>query len=190
MQGGPPGLLPAVAPPPFLSKAYSIVDDPLTDHVVRWSGPDSFLVADPGEFSAKVILQTIALDYSPMRSRFIALRILPSPIIVQSPGALSVHTLESPNVPSTPMISPRQLSQITNDSSLGTLSMCILRLMRCAGAADVFQAQQPQLICTPTQHLWVPQSELWCLGIRKSTLQEGLPGANGRHTQTESAERC
>jgi len=55
MQGGPSGLLPAVAPPPFPSKAYSIVDDPLTDHIVRWSGPDSFLVADPGEFSAKVL---------------------------------------------------------------------------------------------------------------------------------------
>jgi len=43
------------APPPFLTKTFEMVDDPATDAVVSWSGDDSFIVKDPGEFSTNIL---------------------------------------------------------------------------------------------------------------------------------------
>eukprot|EP00656_Telonema_subtile_P021856 TRINITY_DN228_c0_g1_i3.p1 TRINITY_DN228_c0_g1~~TRINITY_DN228_c0_g1_i3.p1 ORF type:complete len:354 (+),score=81.05 TRINITY_DN228_c0_g1_i3:94-1155(+) len=43
------------APPPFLTKTYEMVDDSNTDHIVRWSGQNSFVVLDPGKFSVTVL---------------------------------------------------------------------------------------------------------------------------------------
>jgi heat shock transcription factor, other eukaryote len=45
MEGGGTSL------PPFLSKTYEMVDDPLTDAVVAWTPPGtSFIVANQAEF--------------------------------------------------------------------------------------------------------------------------------------------
>jgi len=43
------------APPPFLTKTFEMVDDPATNAVVAWSGDDSFVVKDPGEFSTNIL---------------------------------------------------------------------------------------------------------------------------------------
>lgn len=43
------------APPPFLTKTFEMVDDPATNSVVAWSGDDSFIVKDPGEFSRNIL---------------------------------------------------------------------------------------------------------------------------------------
>jgi len=42
-------------PPPFLTKTFEMVDDPATDSIVSWSGDDSFVVKDPGEFSTNIL---------------------------------------------------------------------------------------------------------------------------------------
>lgn len=43
-------------PPPFLVKTYEIVDDPMTNHVVCWSGDGaSFVVWDPYSFSNNLL---------------------------------------------------------------------------------------------------------------------------------------
>jgi len=43
------------APPPFLTKTFEMVDDPATNAVVAWSGDDSFIVKDPGQFSTNIL---------------------------------------------------------------------------------------------------------------------------------------
>ncbi|KAJ4828591.1 hypothetical protein Tsubulata_004943 [Turnera subulata] len=43
-------------PPPFLTKTYEMVDDPMTDHIVSWSGGGaSFVVWDPHSFSTNLL---------------------------------------------------------------------------------------------------------------------------------------
>jgi len=42
-------------PPPFLTKTFEMVDDPTTNSVVAWSGDDSFIVKDPGQFSTNIL---------------------------------------------------------------------------------------------------------------------------------------
>ncbi|XP_071705767.1 heat stress transcription factor A-4c-like [Rutidosis leptorrhynchoides] len=42
--------------PPFLTKTYEMVDDPLTDHIVSWSHTGtSFVVWDPPEFASELL---------------------------------------------------------------------------------------------------------------------------------------
>ncbi|KAK8942665.1 Heat stress transcription factor A-2 [Platanthera zijinensis] len=49
------GLL-QTGPPPFLTKTYDVVDDPITDQVVSWSGTNnSFVVRDPHTFSSTLL---------------------------------------------------------------------------------------------------------------------------------------
>jgi len=38
-----------------LTKTFEMVDDPSTNNVVGWSGDDSFIVRDPGEFSINIL---------------------------------------------------------------------------------------------------------------------------------------
>ncbi|KAL5542026.1 hypothetical protein UlMin_009736 [Ulmus minor] len=43
-------------PPPFLTKTYDIVEDPVTNHIVSWSrGNNSFVVWDPQNFSMTLL---------------------------------------------------------------------------------------------------------------------------------------
>jgi heat shock transcription factor len=43
-------------PPPFLTKTFDMVDDPMTNHIVSWSrGGFSFVVWDPYSFSANLL---------------------------------------------------------------------------------------------------------------------------------------
>ncbi|KAB5568340.1 hypothetical protein DKX38_002133 [Salix brachista] len=43
-------------PPPFLTKTFDMVDDPMTNHVVSWSrGGFSFVVWDPDSFSTNIL---------------------------------------------------------------------------------------------------------------------------------------
>ncbi|KAJ7006159.1 heat stress transcription factor A-6b [Populus alba x Populus x berolinensis] len=43
-------------PPPFLTKTFDMVDDPMTNHIVSWSrGGFSFVVWDPCSFSANLL---------------------------------------------------------------------------------------------------------------------------------------
>lgn len=43
-------------PPPFLTKAYEMVDDPTTDYIVSWNaGGSSFVVWDPHSFSLNLL---------------------------------------------------------------------------------------------------------------------------------------
>ncbi|CAI0448828.1 unnamed protein product [Linum tenue] len=45
-----------VGPPPFLTKTFEMVDDPITNHVVSWSrGGTSFVVWDPHSFSTNLL---------------------------------------------------------------------------------------------------------------------------------------
>ncbi|XP_061366998.1 heat stress transcription factor A-7a-like isoform X2 [Gastrolobium bilobum] len=45
-----------IGPPPFLTKTFDVVDDPITDHVVSWSrGGASFVVWDPHAFSRNLL---------------------------------------------------------------------------------------------------------------------------------------
>lgn len=45
-----------VGPPPFLSKTFDMVDDPLTDQVVSWSlTSNSFVVWDPHAFAMTLL---------------------------------------------------------------------------------------------------------------------------------------
>lgn len=42
--------------PPFLTKTYEMVDDPLTDHIVSWSHTGtSFVVWNPPEFASELL---------------------------------------------------------------------------------------------------------------------------------------
>lgn len=42
--------------PPFLTKTYEMVDDPLTDHIVSWSHTGtSFVVWDPPQFASELL---------------------------------------------------------------------------------------------------------------------------------------
>lgn len=42
--------------PPFLTKTYEMVDDPLTDHIVSWSHTgSSFVVWNPPEFASELL---------------------------------------------------------------------------------------------------------------------------------------
>jgi len=44
------------APPPFLTKTYDMVDDPVTDSIVSWSsGNNSFIVWNPPEFARDLL---------------------------------------------------------------------------------------------------------------------------------------
>ena len=43
-------------PPPFLTKTFDMVDDPMTNHVVSWRrGGFSFVVWDPDSFSTNIL---------------------------------------------------------------------------------------------------------------------------------------
>jgi len=43
-------------PPPFLTKTFDVVDDPVTNHVVSWSRDGtSFVVWDPNTFSTSLL---------------------------------------------------------------------------------------------------------------------------------------
>ena len=43
-------------PPPFLTKTFDVVDDPVTNHVISWSRDGtSFVVWDPHAFSASLL---------------------------------------------------------------------------------------------------------------------------------------
>ncbi|KAG5250556.1 heat stress transcription factor [Salix suchowensis] len=43
-------------PPPFLTKTFDMVDDPMTNHIVSWSrGGFSFVVWDPDSFSINIL---------------------------------------------------------------------------------------------------------------------------------------
>ncbi|KAJ8749468.1 hypothetical protein K2173_025663 [Erythroxylum novogranatense] len=45
-----------MGPPPFLTKTYDMVDDPVTNHIVSWSrGGKSFVVSDPNFFSTHLL---------------------------------------------------------------------------------------------------------------------------------------
>ncbi|KAM7521633.1 hypothetical protein LguiA_011535 [Lonicera macranthoides] len=45
-----------IGPPPFLTKIFEIVDDPITDAIVSWSGGgQSFVVWDPHAFSSNLL---------------------------------------------------------------------------------------------------------------------------------------
>ncbi|XP_055962351.1 uncharacterized protein LOC126687905 [Mercurialis annua] len=45
-----------IGPPPFLTKTFEMVDDPVTDHVVSWSvSGSSFVVWDPYTFSTELL---------------------------------------------------------------------------------------------------------------------------------------
>ncbi|KAJ8765322.1 hypothetical protein K2173_012019 [Erythroxylum novogranatense] len=45
-----------IGPPPFLTKTYDMVEDPVTNHIVSWSrGGKSFVVSDPNFFSTHLL---------------------------------------------------------------------------------------------------------------------------------------
>lgn len=41
--------------PLFLQQTYSMVDDPTTDHIVAWSGPDTFMIKDQNLLASEVL---------------------------------------------------------------------------------------------------------------------------------------
>ena len=43
-------------PPPFLTKTYDVVEDPITNHIISWGrGNNSFVVWDPQNFSINLL---------------------------------------------------------------------------------------------------------------------------------------
>ncbi|XP_010478656.1 PREDICTED: heat stress transcription factor A-1d-like [Camelina sativa] len=55
-QPQPAVILSSTAPPPFLSKTYDMVDDPVTDSIVSWSANNnSFIVWDPPLFARDLL---------------------------------------------------------------------------------------------------------------------------------------